>query len=100
MGHLDGRQSRIEALLAAFIRSPLERLLDVSVVRTPKSTGAHRVERHPSNSRSGWPATYSKCAVSPRITAPRQITASNLPDAASALRHQRDLERARHPGHD
>src|SRR5205809_456648 len=29
------------------------------------------------------PATYSKCAVSPRITAPRQMTASTVPEPAS-----------------
>ena len=49
----------------------------LSVVSTPKITGV------PVASATRWipaahsPATKSKCAVSPRITAPRQITASH-----------------------
>src|SRR4030095_10579666 len=55
----------------------------VSVVRTPNVTGtpvASAASRIPA---AACPAMSSKCAVSPRITAPRQITASNVRDRAS-----------------
>ena len=43
------------------------------------------------------PATYSKCAVSPRITQPMPITASYRPVPRHDLRRERHLERAGHP---
>ena len=42
------------------------------------------------------PATYSKCGVCPRMTVPRQITASKRPDCATVCASERNLERARH----
>ena len=42
--------------------------------------------------------TKSKCGVSPRITAPRQTTASAPPSVTRSLRRERQLERSRNPG--
>src|SRR5918994_3167996 len=55
---------------------------NVSVVRTPKMTGTPVSSAAARMPFAACPATCSKCAVSPRITAPRQITAS-YPDAAA-----------------
>src|SRR5687768_1317496 len=38
--------------------------------------------------RAAEAAMYSKCGVSPRITTPRQITASNLRDSAAFCAHK------------
>src|SRR5919204_3011640 len=55
---------------------------NVSVVRTPKMTGTPVSSAAARMPFAACPAMCSKCAVSPRITAPRQITAS-YPDAAA-----------------
>src|SRR4051812_36251376 len=56
-----------------------------SVVSTPKTTGtpvSRATRRIPA---AAWPATCSKWAVSPRITHPRQMTASTEPESANTL---------------
>ena len=69
----------------------------VFTVRTPKITGTpvSSVTREIPAAHS--PATYSKCGVSPRTTAPMQITASVAPDGRQLLRDERQLERAGNP---
>ena len=42
---------------------------------------------------------YSKCGVAPRMTQPRQTTASNRPVSARRSRRLRQLERAGHADH-
>src|SRR5207342_3345106 len=56
-----------------------------SVVSTPKAIGTpvSRATRLMPDAHS--PATKSKCGVSPRMTAPRQITASSSPDSTSCF---------------
>src|SRR5437588_680024 len=88
-----GRRSRTSAVSMAAIAAshPLLPCLPparsracskVSVVSTPKTTGTPVSMAASRIPRAAWPATWSKWAVSPRITAPRQITASYPPDAA------------------
>ena len=55
------------------------------MVSTPNTMGTPVVNAACWMPSAQGPATYSKWAVSPRITAPRQITASNSPDAAHCL---------------
>src|SRR5918999_2860364 len=57
----------------------------VSVVRTPKMTGTPVSRAARVAPAAAWPETYSKWAVAPRMTAPRQTTASNSPEAARRL---------------
>ena len=56
----------------------------VSTVSTPKVAGTPVVACTDATPRAASPATYSKCAVSPRITAPRHTTASTPPCSASS----------------
>ena len=65
-----GTAHPVERLLAVLDREHAERDRDAGVERARVKPAAHS------------PATYSKCAVSPRITAPMQTTASTAPDAA------------------
>src|SRR6202163_677756 len=57
----------------------------VSTVSTPKLTGTPVSSITRCRPCAHWPATNSKCAVSPRITQPRATTASTSPCSASAL---------------
>ena len=55
----------------------------VFTVRTPKTTGTPVSSATREIPAAHSPATYSKCGVSPRTTAPMQMTASVAPDRAS-----------------
>src|SRR5436190_404097 len=89
-----GSASRSEAISSAAIAAshPLLPCLpparsrawsNVSVVSTPNVTGTPFRSAASRMPRAASAATKSKCGVSPRITAPRQTTASYPPGAAS-----------------
>ena len=68
-------------------------------VKMPNSTGVWQ-------STASWDKAlltalliYWSCVVSPRMTAPKQITAAYCSDSASVPAIRRDLERAGHPSH-
>src|SRR5580698_2508274 len=70
-------------LLASVVAARSSAWSTVSTVRTPKITGTPVSSATRFRPRAHSPATYSKCGVSPRMTHPKAITASQRPLAAS-----------------
>ena len=77
--HLERRRGGRLALLPALVPARSMACSMVSVVRTPKITGTPVSSATLADPLGRLAGDESKCGVEPRITAPRQITASYLP---------------------